>query len=102
MGDVFTRFLGINWKTTLAGLAAIVAAVSRIAVAYRTRDFQAIFTDSQLILETVGLLLVAFGLIKAKDQNVTGAGTSAKIVDTSTGEVTNAEGKVVGQQTVKP
>lgn len=101
MGEAFTRLLGINWKTTLAGIAAIIAAVSRIAVAYRTRDFQAIFTDAQLIVETIGILVLGFGLMKAKDQNVTGVGTMAKIVDTSTGEVTNAEGKTIGQQTVK-
>jgi hypothetical protein len=91
------KILGINWRTSLAAWATIMAAVGRIAVAYRTRDFQAIFTDSQLIFETIGLLLVAFGLMKAKDQNVTGTGTTAKAVDSS-GTITNREGEVIGQQ----
>lgn len=92
-----SKLLGINYKTTLAGLAVIAAAVGRIAVAYKTKDFAAIFADGQLILETVGLLLAGLGLLKAKDQNVTGTGTAAKSVDSS-GEITNREGKVVGQQ----
>lgn len=100
MSGLFTKLLGLNWKTTLAGITAIIAAISRIAVAYRTRDFQAIFNDGQLIIETIGVLIVGLGLMTAKDQNVTGVGTAAKVVDTSTGQVTNSEGKVVGQQPV--
>lgn len=93
--------LGINWKTTLAGLAVIVAAFGRIAVAYKTKDFGAIFTDGQLILETVGMLIAGWGLLKAKDQNVTGTGAVAKSVD-SAGTLTNREGDVVGKQPVVP
>lgn len=74
--------LGINWRTTLAGIAAIVAAVSRIAIAYRTRDFEAIFTDGQFILTTVFGIIVGLGLLKAKDQSVTGAGANARDVET--------------------
>lgn len=91
------KILGINWKTTLAGLAAITAAFGRIAVAYRTRDFEAILTDGQLVMETVIALILGLGLLKAKDQNVTGTGTVAKSVD-SAGTLTNAEGTVVGHQ----
>lgn len=72
--------LGINWKTTLAGVTAIIAAFGRIAVAWRTRDFSAIFTDGQLIVETIGMIVLGLGLLKAKDQNVTGAGTAAKTI----------------------
>lgn len=91
------KILGINWKTTLAGLAAIVAAFGRIAVAYKTRDFEAILTDGQLVMETIITLIIGLGLLKAKDQNVTGVGAVAKTVDSS-GIVTNREGEVVGQQ----
>lgn len=98
---MFDKLLGINWKTTLAGIMAIITALSRIAVAYRTRDFAAIFTDAQLILETAGLIIAGLGLLKAKDQNVTGVGAVAKAVD-SEGTVTNREGAVVGHQPVKP
>jgi hypothetical protein len=78
------KLLGINWKTTLAGLAVIAAAAGRVLVAYRTKDFSAIVTDGQLIFETLGILLAGLGLIKAKDQNVTGAGPGATNVDTGT------------------
>lgn len=94
-----TFLLGINWKTTLAGFAVIAAAFGRIAVAYRTKDFQAIFTDGQLVLETLAMLLTGWGLIKAKDQNVTGTGKTAQAVD-SKGVVTDRDGDVVGQQSV--
>lgn len=98
---MFDKLLGINWKTTLAGIMAIVAALGRIAVAYRTRDFESIFTDGQFVLTTAFGIIVGLGLLKAKDQNVTGVGAVAKAVD-SEGTVTNREGAVVGHQPVKP
>lgn len=91
------RILGINWKTTLAGVTVLIAAVGRIAIAYKTKDIGAILTDGQLVLSTVIGIVAGLGLIKAKDQNVTGTGTAARSVDSS-GEVTNREGTVVGQQ----
>ena len=78
--SVIKWLLGLNWKTGLAGWTIIIAAVGRILVAYKTKDFGAIFTDGQLILTTVVSIAAAFGLIKAKDQNVTGAGEDAVIV----------------------
>lgn len=74
--------LGLNWKTTLAGITVIVAALGRIALAYKTKDFGAIFTDGQLVLSTLVGIIAGLGLIKAKDQNVTGAGPTALNVDT--------------------
>lgn len=74
------KVLGLNWKTSLAGITVITAAVGRIALAYKTRDFESIFTDGQLILTTVVGIAAGLGLIKAKDQNVTGAGPTAAIV----------------------
>lgn len=94
---MFNKLLGINWKTTLAGISAIIAAVGRIAIAYKSRDFAAILQDGQLIIETITMIILGLGLLKAKDQNVTGTGTAAKSVD-STGEITNREGEVIGQQ----
>lgn len=91
------KLLGINWKTTLAGIGAIVLAIGRIGIAYRTKDIEAIVTDGQLIIETLSLIVVGLGLAKAKDQNVTGTGVTAKAVDDQ-GIVTNREGTVVGQQ----
>lgn len=94
------KLLGINWKTTLAGIAVIVAAGGRILVAYRTRDFESILTDGQLLLETLSLVIVGLGLAKAKDQNVTGTGSAAATVNDS-GVMTDREGKVVGHQPPK-
>lgn len=79
---MFKSILGLNWKTTLAGLSVIVAAIGRIALAYKTKDFGAILTDGQLVLSTVISIIAGLGLIKAKDQNVTGAGPAAVNVDT--------------------
>lgn len=97
MNALFQKLLGINWGTTLAGVSVIVAAIGRIALAYRTRDFGAIFNDGQLVLQTVVAIVAGLGLISAKDKNVTGVGTTAKAVDSS-GIVTNVEGDKVGKQ----
>jgi len=95
------RILGVNWRTTILGVGAIVAAVGRIGIAYRTRDFEAMANDGQLIAETLGLLLTGFGLFIAKDANVTGVGTLAKTVE-GDGTVKNVEGEVVSQQPQSP
>lgn len=95
MGGIISKLLGINYRTTLAGFMAIVAAVGRIAVAYRTRDFEAIITDGQLIIETVGIIMLGLGLMKAKDQSVTGAGPVAVQV-AADGSATDREGEDVG------
>jgi hypothetical protein len=91
------KLLGINWGTTLAGISVIVAAIGRIGLAYRTRDFGAIFNDGQLLLTTIIGIAAGLGLISAKDKNVTGVGASAKAVDSS-GVITNVEGDKVGKQ----
>lgn len=97
MGSLFQKLLGLNWGTTLTGITLIIAAIGRIAIAYKTRDFAAIFADTKLIMETVVALIAAFGFLKAKDASVTGVGAAAKTVD-SAGTVTNVSGDVVGQQ----
>lgn len=98
---MLNKLLGLNWKTTLAGIAVIVAALGRIALAYKTKDFGAIFTDGQLVLSTLVGIIAGLGLIKAKDQNVTGTGATAKALNSS-GTLTNREGEVVGKQPVVP
>jgi hypothetical protein len=99
MGAILQKILGLNWGTTLAGITVIVAAVGRIVLAYRTRDFEAIFSDGQLVLTTLTAILAGLGLISAKDRNVTGAGITAKAVDSS-GVVTNVKGDEIGKQPV--
>lgn len=89
------KLLGINWKTTLGGLALVVAAVGRIVLAYKTRDFEAIFADTKLIMETVIALIAGLTLTQAKDQNVTGAGPVAVQV-AADGSATDREGEDVG------
>lgn len=94
---MFTKILGINFKTTLAGLVSLMAIVAALLAAWKAKDFQAIWDNLPLLFTALGVVAAALGLIKAKDQNVTGTGTTAKAVD-STGTVTNREGEVVGQQ----
>jgi hypothetical protein len=100
MPSWLNSLVGINYKTTIAGLAAIVAAAGRIALAWKARDVMAIVQDGQLILETVGLVVVGLGLLKAKDESVTGTGSQAVTVD-SAGTVTNREGDPIGKQPSK-
>jgi hypothetical protein len=95
--QLLARMLGINYRTTILGIGAISAAIGRIIVAYRTRDFVAIANDGQFIAETAGMILAGLGLFIAKDANVTGAGSKAKVVD-GAGTVTDIKGKVVGEQ----
>ena len=98
--ELINKILGLNWKTTLAGISVIVAALSRIVLAYRTKDFETIITDGQMVLTTLIAVLTGLGLIKAKDQNVTGTGAKAAIVNDA-GVMTDREGHVVGHQTPK-
>lgn len=95
------RILGINYRTTILGIGVIFAAVGRLVVAYRSRDFTALANDGQLIAETVAALLTGIGVILAKDANVTGAGTLAKTVE-GDGTVKNIEGEVVSRQPAAP
>lgn len=55
-----------NWKTTLAGIAAIVSVVARVVA-----------DPGTLTATDVTALLAALGLLFAKDHNVTG-GTKAQ------------------------
>lgn len=96
-----SKLLGINWRTTILGVGVIFAAVGRIMLAYRARDFESLANDGQLIAETIAAILAGLGLFIAKDASVTGVGTQAKTVE-SDGTVVNVQGTVVGQQPPAP
>jgi hypothetical protein len=91
------KILGINWKTTLPGILAIIAVVGKIGLAYRTKDFGAIFSNGQELITDITVVLAGIGLIAAKASNVTGVGTQAATVDEN-GKLVTAQGDVVGKQ----
>lgn len=101
MKKFFAALGVINWKTTIAGIGALCTVVGVILNAWRTKDFATIFTQSQTLIPIITGILVAVGLLSAKDANVTGVGTQAKAVDSS-GTITNVEGEVVGKQPDQP
>jgi len=76
MSKLMQKLLGVNWKTTAAAITAIAAVVGNIVVAWKAKNFNAIFSNTQLLLTDLGLLLAAIGLLNAKDNNVTGAGST--------------------------
>ena len=49
-----------NWKTTLSGIASIIAGIAMYV------------NEPTQINEAIGLVIVGFGLIFAKDNNVSG------------------------------
>lgn len=99
--EILNRILGINYRTTILGIGVIVAAIGRVTLAYKARDFTSLANDGQLIAETVTALLAGLGLLIAKDSSVTGVGAQAKAVD-SKGTLTNVEGEEVGKQSAMP
>jgi hypothetical protein len=99
--EALNKIFGINYGTTILGIGVIFAAVGRVGVAWKSKDFTALANDGQLIMETLAGLLTGVGLLVAKDRNVTGAGTQAKAID-SAGHVTNVEGEVLGRQPAAP
>lgn len=100
---MLSKIFGINYRTTILGIGVIAGAAGRIALAFRSKqyDFVALAEDGQLIMTTAGAVLAGLGLVFGKSANVVGAGTQAKAID-STGTVTNVEGSVVGQQAALP
>ena len=55
----------VNWKTTIAGVAALMSAAGHLLNAIANGDTSTIATDGPLII-------AAIGVIFAKDSNVTG------------------------------
>lgn len=101
--NALNKIFGINWRTTILGIGVVVAAVGRISLAFRSKnyDFVALASDGQLIMTTLAGLLAGVGLFIAKDSSVSGVGTQAVSVD-SAGQVTNVVGAPVGQQSAIP
>jgi hypothetical protein len=62
----------INWKTSLAGVAAIMGAVGSVITMFSTGHWD----GAQLLLDWTGLS-TGIGLIFAKDGNVTGGTVAA-------------------------
>lgn len=93
------KLLGINWKTTLPGILAIVAVAGKIGLALRTKDLNAIFSNGQELIMDITVVLAGVGLIAAKASDVTGVGAAAAKVDES-GHLVTANDKVVGTQPV--
>jgi hypothetical protein len=56
-----------NWKTTLAGIAAIVGVAAKI-----------VNEPSSLTASDIGAILAGVGLIYSKDRDITGAGANAR------------------------
>jgi len=80
MGPMFRRLLGINWKTTMAGIAVLAAVVGKLIAALKAKDFATVFTSGQELIPDITAVLVAVGLFNAKDNDTTGAGDAAKKV----------------------
>lgn len=101
MPEWLLKILGINWKTTLAGLSSIGAIIAAIIAAVKARDFRAVFDNLPLLFTALSVVLTSLGLLAAKDKTVTGVGSQALLVD-STGTATNVEGEEVGRQSPIP
>ena len=63
-----------NWKTTSAGLAAMLSAAGHLLTAVAGGDFTTIMTDLPMIFGGLGLMA-------AKDYNVTGGDTRQSLYE---------------------
>lgn len=91
------KLLGINWKTTLPGILAILAVVGKIINDFRTKDFGQVFENVNNLIPLITGLLVGLGLIAAKASDVTGVGTQAAKLEDN-GKLVTADDKVIGSQ----
>jgi phosphotransferase system glucose/maltose/N-acetylglucosamine-specific IIC component len=66
---------GKSWKTTSAGIVAIVGAITGLYFAFKSGTL-----NQSVITTAISAILVGIGLIFAKDSNVTGAGDDAKTI----------------------
>lgn len=97
MNKFFKGILGINWQTTVPGILVIIGVITKIAIAWRTKDLTTILTSTQELTIDIPLVLGGVGLLTAKAQNVTGVGTQAAVLDDN-GLLVTADNKVVGAQ----
>ena len=74
----FLLSLLVNWKTTLAGIAAIATGIGTIASQVSTGNF-----DFAMIGGSLAAILAGTGLTVAKDHNVTGGSTVAPVIVTT-------------------
>jgi hypothetical protein len=97
---IFAQLGIINWKTTMTGISGLILTGGTILNAWRTKDFQTIFTQSQTLIPIIlGLILSLQGLA-AKDSTVTGIGTQAATLDDK-GQLKNVDNVTVGTQPVE-
>lgn len=75
--SLMQQIAGVNWKTTIAGIGVLVALVSKILLELRTKDFSSLITSVNELVPDISAVLIAIGLLSAKDNNTTGAGDSA-------------------------
>lgn len=99
--DFLNKIFGINWATTILGIGVIFAAVGRVVIAWKAKDFTALANDGQLIMTTLAAILTGIAFLFAKDRNVNGVGSQATTV-ASDGKVKNVEGEVIDRQPVEP
>lgn len=69
--NILQKILGVNWKTTLAGLAALAAVAAKVYADIKTKDVASFFSDTQSLIGEVAGIGVGIGLIQAKDNNTT-------------------------------
>jgi hypothetical protein len=58
----------VNWKTTALGVATILVAIGKAAMAFFDNDPLTVIDPAV----TIGMITVGWGLIMAKDAGVTG------------------------------
>jgi len=101
MKKLFAAIGVINWKTTMTGISGVMLSLGVIANAWRTKDFETIFTQAQTLVPIIfGAILFLQGLV-AKDSTVTGAGALAATVDEK-GNLKNINDKTIDTQPVVP
>ena len=63
------NWLGVNWKTTLAGIGQILGSIAGIVIAVASGNLPAIIST---VVSSIGGISGGVGMINAKDKDVTG------------------------------
>lgn len=83
MNDLFKKVLGMNWKTTLSGLASLLLTVPQFVSAITAwANHQAV--DWRPVLISVAMAVLGTGLVAAKDG--TTHSTIAQVEKATTGQ----------------